>query len=138
MVEITFHRRVVLFERLRKMMPTVAGARRDEIDLPVLLRMYGCQNGFTPWQRNRSWRQPCPSIRVVRRIGGEVGRMDIAVVAGAKPIDDGRIGLQAHSLAQPGNKHSGYFRALGGQPGFLLDDGSQRQCLVWSLERQVR
>src|SRR5438105_1455165 len=72
MVEITFHRRIVLFERPRKMMTAVTGTGRNEIDFPALLRMHGCQNGFAPRQGNRSWRQPRPSIRVVRRISGEV------------------------------------------------------------------
>src|SRR5882724_11726377 len=137
MVEIAFHRGVVFFERLRKMMSSVARARRNEIDFPALLRTYGRENGLAPGQRDRSRRQPCPSIRVIGCIGDEVAGMDISIVAGTKPINDAGIGLQAHSLAQPCNKHPGYLRALSRQSRLLLDDGSQRQCLIGSLKRQI-
>src|SRR5882757_9814600 len=121
--QIVPHRRIMLFERLREMMPPIARADRNEKQLSVLLRMYGREHGLAPRQGDwRGW-QASARIGVVRRIGNEITGANIAVVVLSEPIDHGRIRLQPHPLAQPAYKHSGDAWTLRCQPGLLLDYG---------------
>ena len=58
-------------------------------------------------------------------------------LAGDETVDDRRIGLQPHVLAQPVDEHAGDPRALVGLAGLLLDDGGERDHVVGRAQRQV-
>src|SRR3569832_589841 len=132
--EIAFHGRIMLFEGLGEMVPTVAGGRGYKIDLTGFLGLHSRQQRLAARQRDRGRGQPRPSIRVVRRVGREVPGPDIAVVARPQTIDHGRICLESHPFTQSGDEYAGALRALRGQAGLLLDDGSENQGLVRSLQ----
>ena len=65
--------------------------------------------------------KPGARVSVVRRVGREIARADVAVVLLADAVDHGGIGLQPHALAQARGEHAGDHRPLGGEPGLLLD-----------------
>ena len=73
---------------------------------------------------------------------GVIWRHRLKVFAGQvavkffQAVDDGRIGLQAHALAQALDKHTGNARAFIGTAGLFLDNGGEYQRLVGILQRQ--
>src|SRR5882757_5145822 len=110
MLEIAFHRSVVLFEGFGEMMSAFAGSH--EINLAGLLRSHSRENRFTSRQRDRGRRQAFTSIRVVGSVSGQVASADIAVVAGTQPIDHRGICLEPYPFTQPSDECARDLRTL--------------------------
>ncbi|MPN39206.1 hypothetical protein SDC9_186734 [bioreactor metagenome] len=60
----------------------------------------------------------------------QIALAQVAVESIAQPVDDRRIGLQQHTLAQAIDKDCRHQRPICLAPGFLLDDGGHDQRLL--------
>src|SRR3569833_3185054 len=136
-LEIALHSGIVLFEGPGEVVAAITGGRRHEIDFTCFLRLHGREDRFAPGQCNRGGRQSCTSIRVVRRIGGEVLGPYSALIARPGAIDARGIGLRTRALAQSRDKNSCNLRTLRRQAGLFLDNGGEEESFVRCLQGQI-
>src|SRR2546421_12940982 len=96
----------MLFEGLREVMSAVARPSCDEVQLAALLWLHGGHHCLAARQCDgRGW-QAATRVGVIRRVGDEIARVNIAVVTLAEAVDHGGIRLQPHSLAQSADEHA--------------------------------
>ena len=117
-----------------------AGAVGDEEQVAGARRVGGGFQRGAAGIGDRARRQAVDDIGVVGRRLRDFAALDRAAqraLAADDAIDDGRVGLQLHLLAQAIDEHRGDAAALVRLAGFLLDDRGQRHQLLRRLDRNV-
>ena len=100
--------------------------------------MSGGANHGRARERNGRWRQSRARIRVVRPISSQVHGANVAIIALAHTVDDGRIRLQAHTDAQAVQVQAGDLAELLRHAALFLDDRGHDQQFVAIVQRQIR
>ena len=129
----------VAFERLGEdMSPRSVG---NKIEIPGLGRRQGRLERCAAGIGDRARRQAIDAVSIIGRCLLDVllaqRPVELGLAAG-KAIDDGRIGLQGHALAQPVGEYRRHTRALFRHTGFLFDDRSEGERFCWRLDRRIR
>ena len=117
-----------------------AGAVGDEIDFLRRRRIGDCLERGAPGIADRPRRQSGDDVSVVgsRLLQFRPGnRMAERALAEHQSVDDRRIGLELHVLAQAVDEHARDPRPLVGLAGLLLDDRSEGDEFARRLDRQI-
>ena len=125
----------MLAQGFGKVVTAVAGG--DEVIFVAFGRVEGGADGVGAGHGDGGWGQSAAGVGVVGGVGFEVRADEVAVELFPEAVDDGGIGLQAHSAPQAVDEDSGDAGALVGQAGFFFHNGCEGEGFVGGLQGEV-